>query len=340
MKVLVLGGTQFIGRHVVAKLIADGHEPTLLNRGRTAPGIFADLPLIRADREEPSFETRAELKQDWDAVIDLSAYFPRTLEPLLRALLGRTGRYVLCSTLSAYVASSTGGPTPTIEESSPLKTCTEEQARDTSMQSYGERKAECERVAMKLHAAGLPVTILRPSLVFGAHDHTDRMAYWLWRASPQRRPGTAFILPDDGLTIVRRTYAPDLDQAFPMAITKSEDIGQANNIAESDPLSIRDTVHAVGEHFGIRPLEDAVSLPADALLREGVKPWMDLPLWIPRTNLLVDTFKSRRDLDFVSTPAREALAAAADAFLREGREPKAGLSPSTEQELIAKLRTS
>ena len=337
MKTLVLGGTQFIGRHVVKKLLEAGHAVTLLNRGKTTPGLFPELPRIQADREMPDFASRSELKQDWDAVIDLSAYFPRTLEPLLQVLRGHTGRYILCSTLSAYVASAADGPTPLISEDSALHPCSEKEAVDPAMSTYGQRKAECERVAMKQFAAGLPVTILRPCVVFGAYDHTDRMAYWLWRASRARKAGTPFILPDDGLTIVRRTYAPDLAQAFVSALTAKAASGQAYNIAETDPMSIRDTLYWVGKHFGTEPLADAVSISSERLLLEKVKPWQDLPLWIPRTNLLVDTFKSRRDLGFASTPAAQALAEAADAFSALEREPKVGLSSAVEGELLRKL---
>jgi nucleoside-diphosphate-sugar epimerase len=202
------------------------------------------------------------------------------------------------------------------------------------MGSYGQRKAECERVAMAQQLDGVPVVILRPSLVYGAYDHTDRMAYWLWRASRKE----AFLLPDSGLTIVRRTYAPDLAKACAKSVASKDALGHAYNIAETELLNFRDLVYWAGVHLGTKPLEHAVPIPAARLLKAGIKPWVDLPMWIPETNLLVDTFRSRKELGFISTSAAQALADATDAFLREGREPKTGLSPSAEAEILSKLR--
>ena len=332
MKILVIGGTQFIGRHVVSKLVQDGHSVTLLNRGRTGPNLFPDLPTIKADREAEDFTDNQALKRDWDAVVDLCAFYPKDVDRLLKTLKGQAGRYVLFSTLSAYVASAVDGPTPIIEEGSPLRPCSIEDAVNRTMSSYGRRKAECERVAMAQNSAGVPVVILRPAVVYGEYDHTDRMAYWIWRASRN----TPFILPDDGLTITRRTYAPDLAVSCSAAVRERAALGNAYNIAETDPLSFRDTVYWCGVHFGTKPLEYAVSVSSERLEANGVKPWVDLPMWIPKTNLLVDTYRSRKELGFQSTPAARALADAADAFLREDREPKTGLSPGVEAELLGK----
>lgn len=333
MKVLVLGGTQFIGRHVVRKLHGVGYTLTLLNRGKTAPGLFPEHHQILADRESEAFLSLPALKEDWDAVVDLSAYYPKSLGRLLRLMNGRVGRYVLCSTLSAYVSSAVGGPTLIISETDPLRPCTEAEAIDTTMASYGQRKAECERVAMQESAKGLPVIILRPCVVFGEHDHTDRLAYWIWRAS-RKEP---FILPDAGLTITRRTYAPDLASAFVAALKIPRAIGQAYNVAETDPLSFRDTLYWLGVHLKSNPLDHAVSVSSDWLTEQNVRAWVDLPLWIPKTNLLVDTFKARSELDVLGTPAAQALSEAADAFLRQGRSPAAGLSMQAEVELLMKV---
>ena len=199
------------------------------------------------------------------------------------------------------------------------------------MSSYGQRKAECERVAMLEHDAGhLPVVILRPCVVFGRWDPTDRMAYWIWRASQN----AAFILPEDGLTITRRTYAPDLARAFVQAMTSSNAPGNAYNISETDPLSFRDTLYWLGKHLKTDPLSRGVSMSSEALAAKNVKAWSDLPMWIPKTHLLVDTFKSRAELGFVSTPPAQALAEAADWFLGLQRPPRTGLTTEVEAEII------
>lgn len=334
MKVLVLGGTQFIGRHLVEMLIAQKHEVTLLNRGKTAPQLFPQLSLIKADRQAEALRDLPSLRQDWDAIIDLCAYYPKEVSMLLEIIKGRAGRYIFCSTISAYAALSLDSPTPLLEETSPLHECTKEQATDTSMLTYGQRKAECERVAFQQHSSGVPTIAIRPSIVYGAHDHTDRFAYWIWRASSDK----SFLLPDDGLTITTKTYAPDLASAFVAALTSRSALGNAYNIAETEPMSLRDTLYHIGNHLGKKPLERANSVSSSLLLAEKVKPWADLPLWIPRTHLLIDTHRSRRDLSFVSTPTAKALANATDAFLGENRTPKTGLSQGAEAELINKLK--
>lgn len=335
-KVLVIGGTQFIGRHVVQKLLNARHSVTLFNRAKTAPDLFPELKKIRADRQSSEIHKLAELRQDWDAVIDLCAYYPKDVESLTSLLKGRAGRYILCSTMSVYQASDADGPTPIIDEDSPLHTCSQAESSDTAMKTYGPRKAECERVAFHQQSDGIPVVALRPCVVYGAFDHTDRFAYWIWRASRDK----PFLLPDDGLTIVRRTYAPDLAQAFESAVSSEIALGKSYNIAETDPLSFRDSLIGMGQHLGRTPMDYAISVSAEKLLKLGVKAWTDLPMWIPKKNLLVDTFRSRRDLGFMSTPAEKAVADAADAFLLEGRVPRAGLSALAEQELISKINVA
>ncbi|OFZ79395.1 MAG: hypothetical protein A2603_14485 [Bdellovibrionales bacterium RIFOXYD1_FULL_55_31] len=330
MNILVIGGTRFIGRHVVHKLLEAGHTVTLLNRGISNPGLFPNLTTIKADRDSDDIRNVPELRRTWDSVIDLCAYYPKGVDAVLKVLNGCAGRYIQCSSVSAYLATAQEDPTPILHEDDPLRTCSEPEATDTTMSSYGQRKAECERVAMAQHSSGIPVIILRPSLVFGAHDQTDRFAYWIWRAA-NRSP---YILPDEGLTITRRTYAPDLATAFVSAINSHQALGNAYNIAETDPLSFRDTLYHLGNHLGTDSLRFGVSVSSDFLLKNNVAPWSDIPLWIPKTNLLADTYKSRKDLGFVSTPATRALAEAADAFLSEKRTPKAGLSVAREQELL------
>ncbi len=335
MKVLVIGGTQFIGRHVVENLLAANHDVTLLNRGQTGAKLFPDLNLIKADRQSHELKNIKPLRQNWDAVIDLCAYYPKDVSRILEILKGQTERYIFCSTISVYIASAMNEPTPIIDETSPLLDCTEKEASDTSMTTYGQRKAECERIIMNQHATGVPATILRPSVVYGAHDYTDRFAYWIWRASEDK----PFFLPDDGAEITNRTYAPDLASAFVACLKSNVILGEAYNIAEKNPLSFRDTIDCIGTHLHKKPLEYAVSVPSEWLLKEKVKPWSNLPFWLPRMNLIIDAAKSRKDLAFADTSPAKALAEASDSFLAENRAPKAGLSQRAEADLLAKFKT-
>jgi len=333
-RILVIGGTRFIGRHVVRELLDAGHNVTLLNRGKTAPQLFSSLPQILADRESEDFENNREVLQNWDGVIDLCAYFPKDVANTTSLLKGYAGRYILCSTLSAYEACGSDRAIPVLFEDFPLCECDSEQARDKSDSTYGRRKAECERVAMAQHQDGIPTIILRPSLVYGEFDHSDRFAYWVWKASRNE----SFILPDDGLLITQLTYAPDLAKAFALSVTSSIALGNAYNIAEPDPFSLRDTLRLLGSYLKTDPLENAVSITSEFLLKEGIKPWEELPLWLPKTHLMLDTFKARRDFNLVYTSSVQAISESATAFLSEKRAPKVGLLPEVEKGLIEKFK--
>ncbi len=333
MKILLIGGTQFIGQHLVRQLMNDGHDVTLLNRGKTGPNLFPELKLVRADREQEGFESLSDLRQNWDAVVDLCAYFPKPLRRFLHAVNGFAGMYVQCSTISVYKASINIDPSQPVTETSEIFACSESEAIDTTMMTYGPRKAECERIAMDQQCGGVPVVIIRPSVVYGEHDHTDRFAYWIWRATRNKK----FILPEDGLTTTQKTYAPDLASAFAAVLKRPSATGRAYNIADTFPLNLRSTIQLIGKQKGIESLDYAVSIDADTLQNLKVSPWSDIPLWIPRTNFVVDTFRARSELDFTSTSADAALKASTEAFLKLQRTPKAGLSDEAEANILSLL---
>jgi 2'-hydroxyisoflavone reductase len=333
MKVLVIGGTQFIGRHVVNRLLAQNNDVTLFNRGKTGPELFPSLNRILGDREQDDVRKISGLKQNWDAVIDLCAYFPKSLPSLFETLKGHAGLYVQCSTISVYKSSIDIDPSRVLTENSEIFQCTESEAVDVSMMTYGQRKAECERIAIQQQHNGIPVVIIRPSVVYGEHDHTERFAYWIWRATRNQK----FILPESGLTTIQKTYAPDLAQAFVSALTRPQAIGKAFNVADTYPLSLNTSLKIIGESVGNNSLGNAVSVSAEELQRLGAQPWSDLPLWIPSTNFLVDTYLARRDLEFVSTLPEVALKNATEAFLKLKRAPKTGLSAESEAKLIEAL---
>lgn len=334
MRILVMGGTRFIGRHLVDALLAAGHEPTLVNRGQTAPTVFADVPAIHVDRRSDALAPALQGHGPWDALVDLSCYHPADTDRLLGAVSDRIGRYVFLSTISAYAAVSTewDGPVPVLAESAPLMPWTAADAADPAAAGYGARKAECERVVGRWQARGLEAVILRPSVVYGAHDYTDRMAYWLWRAMS----GRPFVLPDAGEAVFMRTYAPDLGRALAASVTAPALAGRAWNVVESRPVTWRETLSLLGRSLGTDPLQRAVAVSGAHLRSLGLDPAAAIPLYA-RPDLRFDGSAFWDTGIVTETPVGTALGEALQAFRQEGRPPHAGMEDDTEQALLAAL---
>jgi len=173
MKVLVLGGTQFVGRHIVEAALARGHDVTLFHRGRTNPGLFPGAQEVLGDRDGGLGALRGGA---WDQVLDVNGYVPRLVRDSVRALSGAAGRYLYISTLSVMADHSMGGQT----ESSPRVSHENVATEEITGETYGPLKAACEAVVEK---EAPEWTILRPGFIVGPWDHTGRFAYWLRRAS-------------------------------------------------------------------------------------------------------------------------------------------------------------
>lgn len=170
MRLLVLGGTSFVGRHLVENALEDGNEVTLFHRGRTNPHLFSEAEHRHGDRSTGDYASLAS--GVWDATVDVTAYLPRHVDEALDALDGRQGHYVLISSVSAY------DPTvATPDEGSPRYAPPAPQTDTIDAETYGPLKAACERHAeSRLGTAG--VAVVRPTYVAGPHDPTDRFTYW------------------------------------------------------------------------------------------------------------------------------------------------------------------
>ncbi|MBL8130597.1 MAG: epimerase [Anaerolineae bacterium] len=175
VKILVLGGSVLVGRHIVEAALAAGHEVTLFNRGRTHVELFPEVEKLRGDRDSRVGEGLTALRgRRWDAVIDVNGYVPRIVRDSAELLAEAVDHYVYVSTISVY-----GSPLPPHSaETAPLETMDDPTSEDVPAH-YGALKALCERAAED----ALPgrTLSLRLGLVSGAHDPTDRVTYWVWR---------------------------------------------------------------------------------------------------------------------------------------------------------------
>ncbi len=174
LDILVLGGTGFIGPHMVREALRLGHSVTLFNRGRTNNALFPDLETIKGDR---GGDLSALEGRKWDAVIDNSGYVPRHVQNSAATLAPNIGQYLYISTVSVYDSWKIAN-----DENSTMATIDDETIEDVTGETYGPLKALCEKRA-QAEISPDKLTILRPTYICGPGDHTDRFSYWPVRVS-------------------------------------------------------------------------------------------------------------------------------------------------------------
>jgi len=174
MKLLLLGGTVFLGRHIVEAALARGHEVTLFNRGQHNPDLFPEVEKLRGDRNG---DLAALQGQQWDAAIDTSGFVPRVVRASAEALANSVKHYTFISSISVYADFTKPG----IDESSPVAKLMDESVEEVTNETYGGLKALCEQAAAEV----LPgkVLIVRPGLIVGPDDQSDRFTYWPYRVA-------------------------------------------------------------------------------------------------------------------------------------------------------------
>jgi 2'-hydroxyisoflavone reductase len=263
MKVLVLGGTRFVGRHILERLARDGHQVICFHRGQTN----ALMPLGVEERLGDRNESLSPVAGGrWDAIVDTSCY--RT-EQMQRSLELRTDRYFFISTVSVYRDFANSGiseDAATIEEFDPA----DEAA------SYGGNKAACERVL--LQRGPTQSTILRPALIAGAWDNTGRFTYWCRRLLR----GGDVLAPGDPNRPVQFIDAADIADFVERALSKGLS-GVFNLVGPARPTTMVRLLSACEEVARDRgaPAARIVWIDDSFLLERGVQPWMEMPLWLP-----------------------------------------------------------
>ena len=266
LRILILGGTGFIGPHEVDYARARGHHLTLFNRGKTNPGLFPDIEQLHGDRNGDLESLKGKR---WDVCIDNSASNIEWVRLSAAFLKDAVRRYLYVSSISAYSDMSTPG----MDEDAP--TFTYESAgvsRDAEKLPYGLQKALCERETRRVF--GDRATIVRPGLIVGPRDPTDRFTYWpvrVHRGGDVLAPGT----PADPTQVID---ARDLT-GFMVRLVEGDVSGTFNATGHS---------RGMGELLeGIRAAEgaDCTFTWADAafLAAHEVKPWSDMPVWVPDT---------------------------------------------------------
>ncbi|WP_241844619.1 NAD-dependent epimerase/dehydratase family protein [Kitasatospora sp. CB01950] len=326
---LVLGGTRFVGRAVVEAVLADGYRVTLFNRGLTDPGLFAEagVETLVGDR---TGDLSALEGRSWDAVIDVAGYLPEVVQRSVDVLGDRVGRYVFVSTISVLADLSTvqdedGAVLEPVDGLPPV-------------QLYGANKAVCERIVRD--AYGERASIVRPGLIVGPHDPTDRFAYW-----PRRfRRGGRVLLPGDPADPTQFIDVRDVARWI-LGCVAAQRGGTYHVTGRTMPIGsfLEACRAAVGASAAsVAPaasVAEEVWVGTETLLKAGVAPWMGVPLWVGDPEFAA---ANRTDISralaagLTFRPLAETLADT-DAWdtLRGGPDAdKEGLTPAEEERLL------
>lgn len=326
MDVLILGGPKFLGRAMIDAALAAGYNVTTFNRGQTNPDLYPEIEKLHGDRDGG---TDALKGRKWDVVIDNSGYAPRIVRQSAEVLVD-SGCYIFISSISAYRDLEQGG----ITEDYPLATLEDETVEEVTGGTYGGLKALCERVVQDVF--GERATIIRPGLIVGPHDPTNRFTYWVTRVAR----GGDVLAPSGPEFPVQVIDARDLAE-WTLRLGEANTGGVYNATGPDYAL----TLGAILTTARGAAQSDANFIWAseEFLLANKVTPWSDMPLWVPSEVAihLVDVARAlAAGLTFrpIETTVRDTLTWARSEPAPD--PPPAGLTAEREAELLAVLRAS
>ena len=328
-RILLLGGTGFIGPWQVNNILERGHELTLFNRGRSQPRMFQDrfrgIENLIGDRDGDL--SVLEGNRSWDVVIDNSGYTPDQVRATAGLLADRVDQYLFISTQAAYMSRVEIG----IDESAPVGQA------DLPMEEwdgYGPLKALAEQELQSVF--GDRCTIVRPGLVAGPGDRSDRFTYWCVRMDR----GGEVLAPNTPMDPVQYIDVRDLAE-FMVHLLEQEQRGIYNVIAPEGDLQMAEFL------YGIKAATSTPStltfVPYDFLQAEGVRPWSDLPVWQPPEGATTGFARMSRAAGMAAGLRYRPLAVTAGETLEWWKElpeedrmtMRAGLTPEREAEVLA-----
>ena len=326
MNILILGGSRFLGRATVEAALQRGHQVTLFNRGKSNPELFPDVEKLVGDRDTDLAVLQG---RKWDAVIDTCGYVPRLVRKSAEALADSVDHYTFISTISVYADTHKIG---TVEEDA-LGKIADESIEEITGESYGPLKVLCEQAAEE--AMPGRVLTIRPGLIVGRFDPTDRFTYWPVRVAC----GGEVLCPDNPDYKCQVIDVRDLAE-WNIRMIEAGKTGIYNCTGPNTPFGLGELLEVSKQVSG----SDATFtwVPEAFLLEKQVAPWMELPMWIPSSleelgqglmqvsveKAVADglTFRSLADtvsdtLEFVK-------------HLPAGHEWRAGMNPEKENEIL------
>jgi 2'-hydroxyisoflavone reductase len=316
MNVLILGGTQFVGRHIAEALVLAGHHLTIFNRGKTPDTLTGIIERLRGDRDLDGDGLAVLAGRNWDACVDVSGYTSRQVRSSAMLLAGQVRRYVFISAVSVY-----GDPHETpVTEDFPRSAPAGDAVTEIDSTTYGPLKVACENIVEETYVRRC--TIVRPQIVSGPFDPLDRFAYWVRRAG---QAGT-MLAPGDGLDHLQYIDARDVAR-FAVGVIE-QDIPGCFNLA-GPRLTW-------AEFIKLLDARNIAWVPAEVIRRAGVTEF-ELPLYRqdggPRSSLMC--VSNERAIAAGLTLTSPAVTIAdTRAWLAGNDRLEPALSPDREAELI------
>jgi 2'-hydroxyisoflavone reductase len=319
MKLLVLGGTKFLGRYAVEPALAQGHDVTIFTRGQTNPDLFPEAEHLIGDRDRKLDALRG---REWDGVVDTCGFVPRVVRQSAELLADAVQRYVFVSSISVYA-----DPSQPLDEGAPLEEL-EDPASENVEQDYGALKAAVERVVTEIY--GDRGANVRAGLIVGPHDPTERFTYWPRRLAE----GGDVLAPGDPSARVQFIDARDLG-AWLVHLAEHGPGGNFNATGPAEPLTLGQllerAIATVESDARLHWVDDQTLLDAE------VGPWMELPLWLPgeeHSGMMSADIARARAAGLRFRPAEETVRDTL-AWSREAGEQRPTLSRDKERAILA-----
>ena len=243
MKVLVLGGTRFVGLRLVRLLVSQGHEVTLLNRGRTQAQLPSGIKRLYADRRDEKAMRSSLAGADFEAVFDMTAYQVPNLMPIIELFGGRIRHYVFCSTAGVYAPSEVAP----VAEDSPYGP---KEGSAPGLSSYTSDKIKCEEFLIQTwRERGFPATILRPTAIYGPENWMDdREGSFFFRLLKGRK----ILVPGNGATLLHLGHVDDVARAHLAVVGQKKALGQAYNITGPQAITINGFIDTIAAIVGVK----------------------------------------------------------------------------------------
>ncbi len=327
MNILVIGGTRFFGRAFTEQALGKGHNVTVFHRGQSDSEHFDDATRVIGDRHE-DLEKLGD--GPWDAVLDTCAFVPGSVTQAAEYLKDKVKHYIFVSSISVYTESTEINRT---EDTELLTHPEDEPVDEMKMETYGSLKVLCEQAA----EAAMPgkVTQIRPGLIVGPHDASNRFTYWATRVAK----GGDVLVPGDASSVVQIIDARDLAD-FALTVIENQTIGTFHVTGPQEPHPLKTIIETAKDISG----SDANFVHVDEqwLLENEVGPWMELPLWLPseegQAMMNVDIQRAL-DAGLSIRPLEETIRDTLDWYNDingDEKEWAAGMKPEREAELLQK----